>query len=96
MRGDDCFGKCQLIQLRDIAIANLFGQKEFGTDKQYTDYGALRNAFIHLAKQMREHNLNSVAFPDMIGCGLAGGDRKVVLDMIREIFRTFKVEIWKF
>ena len=92
---DGVFGKCQLVQLKDVAIANLFGQKDFGTDKQHTDYAALKNSFIHLIKQMMNHNLKSVAFPDMIGCGLAGGDRETVLQMIREVFRFHKVEIWK-
>jgi O-acetyl-ADP-ribose deacetylase (regulator of RNase III) len=88
-----CMGKCQLVQLSDVAIANLFGQFDFGTDKQYTDYKALRSAFFNLKTQMAIHNLKTVAFPDMIGCGLAGGDRGIVLPLIEEFFPD--AEFWK-
>jgi O-acetyl-ADP-ribose deacetylase (regulator of RNase III) len=93
---EDCLGKSQLIQLKDLAIANLFGQKDFGTDKQYVEYSALESSFHHLFRQMIKHNLSSVAFPDMIGCGLAGGDREIVLKMITKIFNIFDVEFWKY
>jgi O-acetyl-ADP-ribose deacetylase (regulator of RNase III) len=93
---DNCFGKSQLIQLDDIAIANLFGQKDFGTDKQYLDYNALESSFNHLLFQMNTHNLNSVAFPDMIGCGLSGGKREIVLEIISRIFNSVNIEIWKY
>jgi O-acetyl-ADP-ribose deacetylase (regulator of RNase III) len=89
-----CLGHSQLIQLPDGAIANLFGQFNYGRDKkQYTDYAALRHAMMDLKMQMMQKNLKTIAFPDMIGCGLAGGDRDVVLAMIQEIFP--KAEIWK-
>jgi O-acetyl-ADP-ribose deacetylase (regulator of RNase III) len=93
---ENCFGKSQIIQLGDIAIANLFGQMDYGTDKRYLDYSALESSFNHLVTQMRNHNLNTVAFPDLIGAGLAGGDRTVILNMISKIFYFNNVEIWKY
>lgn len=92
-----CFGKCQYIELPDGAIANLFGQLDFGEDKVYTDLNALRNAMISLREIMIKHDKKFVAFPDMIGCSSkAGGNKTAILSIIREIFpNPFKVEIWK-
>jgi O-acetyl-ADP-ribose deacetylase (regulator of RNase III) len=93
---ENCFGKSLIIRLEDISIANLFGQMDFGTDKRYLDYSALESAFNDLTRQMENHNFNTIAFPDLIGCGLAGGNREVILKMISKIFNSYLVEIWKY
>jgi O-acetyl-ADP-ribose deacetylase (regulator of RNase III) len=84
-------------------IANLFGQYDYGqfegnprSDGRQTNYNALYDALVELKMFMREFDLNSVAFPDMIGCGLAGGNRRIVSALIEETMNDFKVEIWKF
>lgn len=76
-------------------ICNCFGQEGYGTDKRYTDYGALKNALICvkelavvMAKTvpgMKGHA--NVAIPYGIGCGLAGGDWQVVSEIINCVFR---------
>jgi O-acetyl-ADP-ribose deacetylase (regulator of RNase III) len=88
-----CLGRCQLIETPKVWIANIFGQFHYGRDKQYTEYPALRHAMQDLKMMMANVNLKTIAFPDMIGCGLAGGDRDIVLVMIQEIFPD--AEIWK-
>lgn len=75
-------------------IANCFGQDNFGTDKQYTDYEALRKCFIYLNNAFSN---TTIRIPYKIGCGLGGGDWEVVLSIIDECFNnsTNVVEIWR-
>lgn len=81
-------------------IVNIFGQDGYGTDKVYTDYGALRKAFakvvttLHLTKAL--HNA-IVRIPYGLGCGLAGGNWNTVLRIIQEelVNEGVEVEIWK-
>lgn len=67
-------------------ICNLYGQDNFGRDRQYTDYDALRSAL----GDLREWVLNfasddyEIRIPYGLGCGLAGGQWPVVLHIIQE------------
>jgi len=91
------FGLCQIIQIeKKKGIANLFGQEYYGKEKRHLNYEYLYLALEDLAKQMKSLKLESVAFPDMIGCGLAGGEREIIYSMIQTIFKDFKVELWKY
>jgi len=89
-------GTMQLCKTKKKLIANLFGQYDCGGSELLTDYDALKTSMKNLSKNMEELGLKSVAFPDMIGCGLAGGERAVVLEMIEEVFADFNVEIWAY
>lgn len=68
------------------AIANCFGQEGIGTGVQ-TDYQALYNALSYV-KGIALLEAFSVAIPYNIGCGLAGGDWKIVESMIKELFEN--------
>ncbi|MDR2964192.1 MAG: macro domain-containing protein [Treponema sp.] len=87
-------GQCQLVELNSGKgfIANLFGQQGVGPGRA-TDYDGLQKALGNLANQMREKGLTSVAFPYKLGCGLAGGDWKVVEPMITKLFSEFDTTI---
>ncbi|MGL5316329.1 MAG: hypothetical protein ACRC92_23945 [Peptostreptococcaceae bacterium] len=61
-------------------VASCFGQYDYGRDKQYTDYDALRKCFKRLSKY-KDHIL---LIPYRIGCGLAGGDWGRVCSIIEE------------
>lgn len=90
-------GKCQLVETEEeTIIANLFGQDGFGAGRQ-TDYDALQSALDSLVDQMYELGLTSVAMPYYIGCGLAGGDWDVVLEMLKKTFSntSLRLELWK-
>lgn len=80
---------------RQIIIANIFGQNRYGTDKRYTDYKALTKGFIEIADGF---NGKIIAIPEKIGCGLAGGDWKIVSHIIAGVFAdtTGAVQIWKY
>lgn len=89
-------GKCQIVKTEDNKyIANLFGQYNYGRDKQYTDYKALEEALFSLKVGAKDHNL-SVAIPFNIGCGLAGGNWETVYKIIEEVFHDYDVTLYKF
>ena len=94
---DLLIGMCQAVQIGDEQyIANLFGQIDYGTHKRQLNYEYLYLSLENLINFMINKGLKSVAFPDMIGCGLAGGIREIVLTMIEVLFEDFEVEIWKY
>lgn len=95
-KSNNMLGKCQLIATRDARyIANLFGQKGFGSGLQ-TNYDALRSALHSLVEQMQLLKLKSVSMPYNIGCGLAGGDWNVVFSILRDTFAgtDIRLELW--
>jgi len=108
--GDKMLGKCMtcsrkeygMLDTRDcLLIANLFTQTFYGTEKRQTNYEAFYTALEDLRLAMHRVNLKSVAFPYKIGCGLGGGDWRVIEAMIDSVFKTdiedfFQVEIVKF
>lgn len=80
-------GKVQFVATPNKkAIANCFGQEGIGTGVQ-TDYQALYNSLSYVKRTALIKAL-SVAIPYNIGCGLAGGDWKIVESMIKELFEN--------
>ena len=73
-------------------VANIFGQYKYGADRKYTDYKALEKGikWVHDISQL--YSLSSVAIPYKIGCGLAGGDWSIVINIIREYFEYSNIE----
>ena len=90
-KGPFLLGTCQLISRKNkegYYIANLFGENIPTGKKLDTDYRALYRSFQHLLKEIHFHkDLASVkdisiAVPDYLGCGLAGGDWEIVFSRI--------------
>lgn len=82
-------GTVQMVEVDDgVRIANCFGQDRYGRDKMYTSYEALESCFKYLRKyaESEVNNIDTVAFPYGIGCGLAGGDWNIVNAMIEKAF----------
>ncbi|MGL5316834.1 MAG: hypothetical protein ACRC92_26490 [Peptostreptococcaceae bacterium] len=74
-------GKVLVHKVQDnFKIASCFGQDDYGRDKQYTDYDALRRCLKRLSK-FKDH---IILIPYKIGCGLAGGDWGRVCSLIEE------------
>lgn len=71
----------------DKVIANACGQEYYGTDKMHVDYEAVRTCFFYINDAMkifhRNHGITTLNFP-LFGCGLAGGDWKIVSEIIEE------------
>jgi len=83
------------------SIANLFGQERYGRDKRYTDYNALKKSLTEVLEVVtNEYGLlydSPIAIPYSLGCGLAGGDWKIVYKIIEDVFKDYdKVTIYKF
>lgn len=66
-------------------VANLYSQYHYyPRDKVHTDYNALTSSLDKLLIFMTENNLHSIGLPYKIGCGLAGGDWKIVNKIIED------------
>jgi O-acetyl-ADP-ribose deacetylase (regulator of RNase III) len=92
---DNLLGSSFVAKAKDgKLIANLFGQKNYGTRILQTDYNALEKAFINLKNYALQFDY-SIAIPYKIGCGLAGGDWDIVSKMIESIFINMDVCIYK-
>ena len=94
--GAENLGKIQLcscLEKSGYIICNVFGQVQYGRDKRYTDYNALRKAFIRIYGIPN----TTIRIPYHMGCGLAGGNWDKVLEIIQEelIDKGCTVEIWK-
>jgi len=74
-----------LDKLSKVEVVNCYTQYNFGTDKQYLDYNALRSC---LKKINRVFNGQRIGLP-LIGGGLAGGD----YNKIREIMEQELVDV---
>lgn len=81
----------------DKIVINMFSQFDFGRDKSkvYTNYSAMKLAFKRIRAYLIENNINELAMPFNIGCGLANGDWKVVSRLIDEIFENFTVYLYR-
>lgn len=87
-------GICEIVDIRKYDskskfVANLYGQQDiYPRNEVHTDYDALGIALQKLYVFCLDNDLNTILIPDMIGCGLAGGDRNVVLEIIKKIFEN--------
>ena len=84
----DRLGICQMVEItpKTLYVANLFGQFHYlprGT--RHTDYNALAVALRSLSKWRQTFFSGAfpVFVPELMGCGLAGGDIKEVHAIIR-------------
>lgn len=78
-------------------IANLYIQESVGTDRRRVDYEALYTCLTNLRAVLesagKEGRAYRLALP-WIGCGLAGGSRRVVAAMIDDIFGDSPIEVF--
>lgn len=64
----------------NLAICNMFAQEGFGTDKKYTNYYAFAQCLSIIKDSLSEDI--KIYFPYKIGCGLGGGNWKIISEMI--------------
>ena len=76
-------------------IANIFGQKDFGWGKRFTDYTALRQGLKYV-QETAELNNFTVAVPYNLGCGRGGGDWNIVYGILCDIFEPDMLTIVKY
>lgn len=92
-----CKGQHQLVLSDNKLIANLFGQFNYGYDKnQYTDLIMLSTAMNSLKLEMLELELEDIAFPYKMSSDRGGAKWEDVLELIKEHFeKDFTVKIYK-
>lgn len=69
-----------------LYVVNCYTQYKYGGnyedgDEKPLDYDALRSCFTKINEKFKNH---TIGIADMIGCGLAGGNRDKVLQIIEE------------
>ena len=85
-RGADLLGHTQLLEVPDgRIIANCFGENVPTGKGKDTDYDALMHAIAKVRNYAKMSNLR-VGVPGLMGCGLAGGDWRIVRDMLYKLF----------
>jgi O-acetyl-ADP-ribose deacetylase (regulator of RNase III) len=75
-------------------IVNIYGQRYYGVNYKHLNEEFLRTGLMQLAK-FSWSNGDQIGIPYAMGCGLAGGDWKVVLKIIKEVFINPKVNIYR-
>jgi O-acetyl-ADP-ribose deacetylase (regulator of RNase III) len=84
-RGELKLGTIQLVQVEpDLYVCNLAGQDRWGTDSPKTDLGAYSLAWPIVSLEAARLKLPIYA-PWMFGCGLAGGDWKIVQPFVEAL-----------
>ena len=74
---------------RHFVVINAYTQYNYGRGKKYADYGAIKRVFRSLAPVLDGMR---IGYP-RIGCGLAGGDWKLVEGIINEAFEGMDHEM---
>lgn len=83
MKLGDCLVVPTIYKGKNIYIANLCGQKDFGREKRrYTDYGGLLKAMSKFFDWLNQNNINSFSTV-RIGCGSGNGDWAIVKQMLQ-------------
>ena len=97
IRGDiDKLGTYTMCRYPKLRVFNLYTQYRFGTTKAHLDYEALVKALIALRTVLNKYDpnrLETIGLP-RIGCGLAGGDWKVVSELIGAIYSMRTIRIY--
>lgn len=90
--GRDILGEIQLIRVsKDLEVCNLFSQDQYlPRGKRHTSYDAIEVGLRSL-KALRK---GDIAMPK-IGCGLGGGDWKIVSAVIESVFDDRIVYIYE-
>jgi O-acetyl-ADP-ribose deacetylase (regulator of RNase III) len=86
MYGSDLLGQTQLLEAPDGRIvANCFGENIPTGKGKDTDYDALMHSIAKVRNFARMNSM-TVGVPGLMGCGIAGGDWKIVRDMLYKLF----------
>lgn len=85
-QGSELMGKTQLLEAPDgRIIANCFGENIPTGKGKDTDYDALMHSIAKVRNYAKNGNLK-VGVPGLMGCGLAGGDWRIVRDILYKLF----------
>lgn len=84
----------------DRMVVNLYSQDKYlPRGVRHTNYEAFKDGLTELKKSISywgSTNLFKIGFPYRIGCGLGGGDWKIVRRLIEEVFPDpWQIQIWE-
>lgn len=80
---EPALGKVDFYLVRPgLTIASIYAQRFFGRDGNFTNYEALQNGLRFVKDRAGLHT--DVYIPKGIGCGLAGGNWKIVEKLLAE------------
>ena len=95
---DEQLGEADFIKLsdEDRYVINMYSQASYGYDgRRYTSYDAFAYALETIRVSVPEGY--TIGFPKNIGCGLGGGNWKVISALIEEILgEDFEVYIYEY
>ena len=91
--GESPLGSVNVVHLSDGRwCANMFAQNTYGRTGIHTDYSAFRKCLEALTLKLTP-NIESIAFPYGIGCGLAGGDWYLIKGLIENFSHKVKQKV---
>ena len=97
-RNKSMLGKIDITPVHgsDKSVINMFCQDKCGYDgARYTSYDAFATALNNISYQV--YNGAKIGFPKNIGCGLGGGNWKVISALIEEILgKDYEVYIYEY
>lgn len=79
-----------------IKVANLYTQFNHHAGKRQLDYEAMYQCLVNLREAMNSATnaeRYTLGLPYLIGCGLAGGDERIVLPMHEVVFENVKFNV---
>ncbi len=91
----NCLGRvCYYSPSKDIIIANVYGQFNYGReDKRYTNYAALFKGLCDIV-DMYSCSDNKIYVPKNIGCGLAHGNWEFVEEYLKDLSEMYHKDIY--
>ena len=79
----------------DRICVNMYAQEDYGRYERHTDYIGFAQCLVELSDYLHSVNKDAkVAFPDHIGCGLGGGDWRVISALIEDFEKTINQDIY--
>lgn len=77
------------------ACVNMYAQNDYGRSGKHTNYIAFAQCLTELAEYLIPISEDTiVAFPYGIGCGLGGGDWKVISALIEDFDKMIKQKVY--
>lgn len=78
-------------------VFNLYGQNLYGKSKRQTNYNALYDSLAGMKNYLVDNDMDfpvpNVGFPYLMGCGLGGGDWRIVERLIEVAFNDYNGEV---
>jgi len=78
-------------------VFNLYGQTLYGKGKRQTNYNGLYDALEGMKNYLVDNDMDLpvpvVGFPYLMGCGLGGGDWRIVERLIEVAFHNYEADV---